>query len=843
MVRPRAAAVLALAVILCAPASVATASDAPEPAKRTVRVSGTPTLTSPSDGASSSELPVLAWTPVPHAVRYHVDITQGTTRLGPFESRQTRFSPPWELPAGTYSWRVRASGVESAYAPWSASRTFTKVARLTGAPSLAGPSAGATMAYPDGLVLLRWQPVPWAGGYQLGIGPSPPSGDDGAVVVTSPHHGASPALSTVSGATAYWRVRAVTGHNGIAGPWSATRSYSVSWSRAPTLVGPSNGADVSAFRFEWRPLAGAVRYDLQVAALDDTEFTHAVTYETDMTWVDWTGSVPGDAVRWRVRGRGAGELTGPWSEVRTATRSTSGINPAAPSSVTIPAVSVVGPTDGATGVVPAAHPFDWNAVPGATGYEIQFGMGPQPFAEGSVVVLHAQVAPVVPWYDVQAATTYTWRIRGTGPEGATGPWTTRSFTTAAAPTPDLLGPADNTSVPGSPLVFTWTARSEAPTQRLFLSKTPDFATPKNVDVFGDGARAYNAMPVGTWYWRTDAAGSGLARTSSTRLVTITDDTPPGGQIVLPDGSTESDTLHAQVNAEDLETDVTHMRWSVDGGVTWSPAVRYEPTISVSLVSPEVGGTEPGLRRLSVKWRNGAGLWSAPLHATIWYRLPDPGTDTEQDIASQARTHLAKGVVSGTVPVRVSWKYGQVGIAQLRRFDVQHRLAGGTYKLVAQPTATSITRQVSVGSAHEHRIRAIDWAGNVGPWSNVTSGRPVAVQNSSSSTLYQGSWTTYSGTTWWGGSVRSSSTRWSTATLTFTGREIGWVSRPGPNRGRASVYIDGAYVATVDLYSPTYLQPRIVWTRSWADAGGHTIMIKVLGTAGRPRIDHDGFVRM
>jgi hypothetical protein len=96
-------------------------------------------------------------------------------------------------------------------------------------------------------------------------------------------------------------------------------------------------------------------------------------------------------------------------------------------------------------------------------------------------------------------------------------------------------------------------------------------------------------------------------------------------------------------------------------------------------------------------------------------------------------------------------------------------------------------------------------------------------------------------TWWGGTARSSSTKGSTVSYTFTGRSIAWVGLKAANRGKANVYVNGVLNATVDLYSSTTLRQRIVWSANYSTSATRTVTIRVLGTFGRPRVDVDGFV--
>jgi hypothetical protein len=69
---------------------------------------------------------------------------------------------------------------------------------------------------------------------------------------------------------------------------------------------------------------------------------------------------------------------------------------------------------------------------------------------------------------------------------------------------------------------------------------------------------------------------------------------------------------------------------------------------------------------------------------------------------------------------------------------------------------------------------------------------------------------------------------STMTMRFDGTKVSWVATKSKAYGKAAVIIDGATVATVDLYSSTTKFKQTVFSRTLA-RGDHTITIKTLGT--------------
>jgi hypothetical protein len=92
--------------------------------------------------------------------------------------------------------------------------------------------------------------------------------------------------------------------------------------------------------------------------------------------------------------------------------------------------------------------------------------------------------------------------------------------------------------------------------------------------------------------------------------------------------------------------------------------------------------------------------------------------------------------------------------------------------------------------------------------------------------------------------RSANKSGATASVTFTGTGVDYVTATGQGYGEAEVYIDGADRGSVDLYSAT---PRwqVLESFSGLSSGSHTIVVKVLGTkdpaSTGTKVLVDGFV--
>lgn len=81
----------------------------------------------------------------------------------------------------------------------------------------------------------------------------------------------------------------------------------------------------------------------------------------------------------------------------------------------------------------------------------------------------------------------------------------------------------------------------------------------------------------------------------------------------------------------------------------------------------------------------------------------------------------------------------------------------------------------------------------------------------------------------GGSYRYSRTKGATATFSFSGKSISWVTEFCPACGKAEVFIDGVDKGTVDTFSPSVWKYLVTKSYSLSNPGPHTIQIKVLGT--------------
>jgi len=322
----------------------------------------------------------------------------------------------------------------------------------------------------------------------------------------------------------------------------------------------------------------------------------------------------------------------------------------------------------------------------------------------------------------------------------------------------------------------------------------------------------------------DAAGK---TTTSTRTFDVVDSNPPTGSVSIAAGAafTRTTTVNVAVPATDVATGVAQVALSNDG-VNWTTR-PYAASQAWTLAAGN------GTRTVQAKWRDGAGNWSAPKSDTI---VLDTAVPTA--VAPAWSLPFGGSLSGGLAPVHLAWS-GADATSGVARYELSQRTDGGTW-VPTSTTATTTVRNL-YGHSYQFAVRAIDKAGNTGAWAFGPVFKIGGVSQAYSAVHYTGTWASSTSPTWWGGTAKSSSKAGSTASYTFTGRSIGWVSLKATNRGKAQVFVNGVLKATVDLYSATTQKQTVVWSINYATSASRTVTIKVLGTAGRPRVDVDGFI--
>ena len=511
----------------------------------------TPVPASPSAGASLGELPAFAWSAVAGAEEYEFEIAADAGFNSPvlgngkddFRTKNLRATLQQTIPNGTYWWRVRAIGRNGGASAWSRGRSFAK--HWGTSTALQSPDPGATIVYPSTPLRLSWAPVAGARTYLVSVASDPGLGS--LVVVNGSAKPVETSATTMTPAAAlapgtyYWGVTPVDAE-GNRGTPSPVRSFVWAWPSSTTLQLEDLNPAPEAFdpRFSWSAVPGAARYEVEINSSSDfaTGSKICCNGTTIGTSLSPTQVFKDNVYYWRVRAFDADGNAGVWNFGGSFTKAFDKVAPAGPVAGTSiknlrmrdnladPGTDVDAGTPGYQTQVPVVR---WDAVPGASSYEVQVagwtglacswatsgyikktsvpewtplgGTTKNPVVwQGSLAQDPTPITPAASWcFRVRARSDrdsssqevwgdYTYLQDGsfdsTGPVGPAFTWT--AYPNAAAPTAaatcsfgypcasSYLAPAAGSNNTRTPL-FTWNAISGANSYYVVVAKDANFS--------------------------------------------------------------------------------------------------------------------------------------------------------------------------------------------------------------------------------------------------------------------------------------------------------------------------------------------------------------------------------
>lgn len=308
-----------------------------------------------------------------------------------------------------------------------------------------------------------------------------------------------------------------------------------------------------------------------------------------------------------------------------------------------------------------------------------------------------------------------------------------------------------------------------------------------------------------------------------------DNSGPSGTVSINGGAeaTTSATVTLAVPATDNGSGMSLVEVSNNSDMSGSTTMVYTPSMSWTLAG---GGDGP--RTVYVRWRDAAGTWSSVESDTINLNTTDPTPPTTPGVP----THAFFGQGALGIPIRVTWTASQEDESQIAKYELYWSVNGALFSKVAEPTTNSHSLVLSTSSkTYRFAVRAVN---DLGVPSAIRYGptfRAISYSEAASAVNFSSGWGTTSSSDFVGGAAKYSVRTNASASLTFVGNKVAWLSQLGPTMGSARVYIDGRLVRTVNLNSATKVVRKLVFLQNFSSSGTHTIRIVVAGTSGNPRV--------
>lgn len=388
------------------------------------------------------------------------------------------------------------------------------------APPLAEPTPEATIGTltPS----FRWNAVTGATRYQFWIGEGRNAKGDGLFSLFGGSTSVTIAAGNLKPGTVYtWAVRA--GNDNGWGPWSPDRMFTTSSSiiqpPTPTVLEPLDGTTVksAATMLFWTPLQGARQYYVWIGLSDSDDDTVYMTSSSSASVLIPAGVLTsGTTYVWTVRVENSSQISSLWSPNTSFTLRI-------PSGIGVTSQIAPAPKELITTLNPT---FSWQAVPGATRYDLVVDKGTNESKVYEVAI--DGTSWTIPVGFLQPGTVYRWYViagnaAAWSKTGDTWNWSLdREFTvgTNAVATliaPRLLQPADRAVLTTLQPTLSWQTVTAAAYYRVFIGIGPDdkhleqvyskVVYPKAGDT-QQLAVITGTLQAGTTYWWRVLAASG-----------------------------------------------------------------------------------------------------------------------------------------------------------------------------------------------------------------------------------------------------------------------------------------------------------------------------------------------
>lgn len=420
-----------------------------------------------------------------------------------------------------------------------------------------------------------------------------------------------------------------------------------------------------------------------------------------------------------------------------------------------------------------------------------------------------------------------WRLFVSDDESPTGGsfanWSLTLVTVNNPPSVDAI--ANQTIATGGSRNVTVTASDGEGDPLVFDEDLPNFVT--LVDN-GDGTATMRLRPdpgdAGTYNNVRVLVSDGEFSTSRAFNLTVTDATPPDTSAVIdpaPNGAGwNNSNVTVHITATDADSAIDFIRFNATGAQTIPSTDDPGPAADVAI-------NTNGTTTVNHRARDAAGNLGAEKQKNVKLDKVKP-TLTGGAFRLMRMAALGAG---DAIPIQITgWTLSDTGGSGLDRVRLRESVNGGALQAVTLPSplAPSVNVAFDNNKTYGHVVDGFDVAGNVSDPAQNVALLARLVQENDANIAYVGTWAVSTSGAVSGGSFRTSTATGATATFSFNGTHIGWVTAKCPGCGIAEVRVDGVLEATVDLFNASVQAKQVQFAKSAISNGPHTIEIRVTG---------------
>ncbi|MHB8672944.1 MAG: fibronectin type III domain-containing protein [Candidatus Limnocylindrales bacterium] len=327
-------------------------------------------------------------------------------------------------------------------------------------------------------------------------------------------------------------------------------------------------------------------------------------------------------------------------------------------------------------------------------------------------------------------------------------------------------------------------------------------------------------------------------------------TAPGVDVYTPGLTLSADgTLFASFSTSSptLNPDIEFATWTAAGGLSVPQVLDRSAAPYAGERWGDYAGIAADVVGSGAVWMVGEVVAADGTWVTDIARLtadatapPVPSRPIVATILAPATLATDTSAASSSFAVRLTWGPAADPTSGVATYQVDEDIDGTGFFTIGQVTGLGLTHTILLGHTYRFQVRAVDAAGNVGANATVTPVTPILYEQTTH-VAYSGAWKSATSARASGGSTRMTTAPGATATFTFVGSAVAFLSAMGPSSGSVRLYVDGRYVGTRSLYLAAPRNRQLVYATAWPSAGTHRLQVVTVGTARHPRVDIDGFV--